>query len=420
MSKSHHASVETRQSWTVATVALVCMLFAFGGPWIIVVALKDVAAEAGGARSVPALASSLAWLCSGLGGILMGRIAERFGTRWTVMTGALSIAIGLSGSTLGLPWPLWISHALFVGLFGLGGINSPLYVYVSHWFDKRRGSALALISSGNYLAGALWPPLFEPIISHIGWRQTMLGWAAIELVIIVPLAAYFFSAPPKTVHIETAAAARGKPRVLGMPPNLAFGLLCGASVLCCVPMSMPQGHLVAFCSDLGFSRTFGAAMLSVLLGTAFISRQFWGAMADKIGGLTTVMIGSAWQAMAMSAFLVTQSEVGLITVSAAFGLGFSGIIPAYVVAIRELFPAKEAYWRIPTCLMFTAFGMASGGWLAGLLYDHFGYYLPAFGAGVLANLANLSIISFLVFRSRGEKRRHTPAPDPDVIPAAPA
>ena len=394
-------SIETRQSWIVASVALVTMLMAFGGAWIIVVALKDVANEVGGVRSIPAFASSLAWLCSGLGGILMGRVAHRFGTRWTVMAGAVMIAIGLGVSTFGPPWPLWIGHGLFIGLLGLGGINAPLYIYVSHWFDKRRGSALALISSGSYLAGAVWPPMFERLISSIGWRHTMLGWAVVELVVIVPLAAYYFTAPPKLpVVADPLAATPVRPRVLGLPPNLAFALMCGASILCCIPMSMPQGHLAAFCSDLGFSRTFGAAMLSVLLGTAFLSRQMWGAISDKIGGLTTVLIGSVWQASAMTAFMFTQSEAGLITVSAAFGLGFSGIIPAYVLALRELFPAREAYWRIPTLLSFTAVGMGAGGWIAGLLYDHFGYYTPAFATGVGANLVNLTIIAFLLTRGR--------------------
>src|ERR1700756_5037211 len=158
-------------------------------------------------------------------------------------------------------------------------------------------------------------------------------------------------------------------------------------------MAMPQGHLVAFCSDLGISRTTGALMLSVLLGTAFLSRQVWGAISDRIGGLATVMIGSGWQAASMSAFLLTQNEAGLFTVTAAFGLGFSGIIPAYVLAVRELFPASEASWRIPTLLLFSGgFGMAAGGWLAGLLYDHFGTYAPAFAAGVASNCLNLVLI----------------------------
>lgn len=378
------------------------MLMAFGTAWITVVALTDIAAESGGARSIPALASSLAWLGSGVGGILMGQIAERVGTRWTVIAGALMVALGLVVSTLGSPWPLWVGHGLLIGLVGLGGINAPLYVYVSRWFDRRRGSALALISSGSYLAGAIWPPLFERAVASIGWRETMLWYALLEVLVILPLAFIFFKRPPEAGH--TAAAARGSAtepaRVLGWPPNLVFGLLCAGGVLCCVPMAMPQGHLVAFCGDLGLSRSAGALMLSVLLGTAFLSRQVWGAISDRIGGLATVFIGSLWQICAMTAFLFTQDERGLFTVAAAFGLGFSGIIPAYVLAIRELYPASQAAWRIPTMLLSTALGMALGGWLAGALYDYFGSYVPAFAAGVGANALNLLLIGTLFARLR--------------------
>jgi MFS family permease len=245
------SSIESRESWVVASAALCTMAMAMGSAWITAVALKDIASEIGGARSVPALASALAWLGSGAGGILMGRIADRIGS------------------------------------------------------------------------------------------------------------------------------ARATPRVLSWRPNSVFALMCTAAVLCCIPMAMPQGHLVAFCSDLGISRAAGALMLSVLLGAAFISRQIWGAISDRIGGLSTVLIGSAWQAAAMTSFLLTQDEFGLFTVAAAFGLGFSGIIPAYVLALRELFPASQASWRIPTLLLFSGLGMAAGGWLAGLRYDHFGYYAPA-------------------------------------------
>ena len=401
MLQSSSHSIESKASWVVASVALIAMLMAFGSAWITAVALKDIAAEVGGARSIPALASALAWLGSGVGGILMGRVAERFGTRWTVMFGALMIAVGLAISTLGPPWPLWIGHGLFIGLIGLGGINAPLYVYVSRWFDQRRGSALALISSGSYLAGALWPPLFGQAIAYLGWRQTMLWYALAEIAVIVPLAAIFFHAPPEAIDeaAEAGAAAR-TPTVLGWPPNLVFAMMCAAAVMCCVPMAMPQGHLVAFCSDLGITRSVGAMMLSVLLGTAFLSRQIWGAISDRIGGLATVLIGSAWQCCAMVAFLLTQNEAGLFVVAAAFGLGFSGIIPAYVLALRELFPASEASWRIPTLLLFSGGGMALGGWLAGALYDHFGYYAPAFAAGIGSNILNFIVVGTLVMRGR--------------------
>lgn len=395
------SSIESRDSWVVASVALLVLMMAFGAAWITAVALKDIAAEVDGTRSVPALASALAWLGSGTGGIIMGRVADRVGARWTVLFGSLMIGAGLAISTLGPPWPLWIGHGLFIGLIGLGGINAPLYIYISQWFDRRRGSALALISSGSYVAGALWPPLFEAAIANYGWRQTMLWYAIAEIIVIVPLAAIYFRRPPELSHaaaVEGANAAQA--RLLGLPRNLVFAMMCGAGVLCCIPMAMPQGHLVAFCSDLGISRSMGALMLSVLLGTAFLSRQIWGAISDRIGGLATILIGSVWQTASMAAFLLTQNEVGLFTVAAAFGLGFSGIIPAYVLAVRELFPASEASWRIPTLLLFSGSGMAAGGWLAGLLYDHFGYYAPAFAAGIGANLLNVLVIGVLVARQR--------------------
>jgi len=395
-------SVETKASWVVASVALAILGMSFGAAWITAVALKDIAGEVDGARSVPALAGALAWLGSGTGGILMSRMAERVGTRATVIFGSLMIGLGLAISTLGPPWPLWIGHGLFIGLIGLGGINAPLYVYVSRWFDRRRGSALALISSGTYIAGAIWPPIFEQVIAHYGWRTAMLWYALAVIVVIVPLAAIYLQAPPAEVNAPTtvSTSAPHKARILGWPPNAVFAMMCAAGVSCCIPMAMPQGHLVAFCSDLGISRSMGALILSVLLGTAFLSRQIWGLISDRIGGLATVLIGSAWQAVAMTAFLLTQSEAGLFTVAAAFGLGFSGIIPAYVLAVRELFPASEAAWRIPTLLLFSGGGMAAGSWLAGLLYDHLGYYAPAFALGIGANILNILIVSMLVGRKR--------------------
>jgi MFS family permease len=187
-------------------------------------------------------------------------------------------------------------------------------------------------------------------------------------------------------------------RVLGWPPNFVFVLMCVAIFLCCVTMSMPQQHLVAFCSDLGIAATTGAIMVSVLLGVGVVGRQIWGLISDRIGGLMTVLLGSTSQVVAMSLFLVTQEEAGLFAVSAAFGLGFAGLIPAYVLGVRELFPAAEASWRIPVILLASGSGMATGGWLAGLIYDYAGFYAAAFATGIAFNLANLAIIVTLVGR----------------------
>jgi MFS family permease len=401
MLQSTIPSVETRTSWVVASVILVIMAIAFGAPWITVVALKDIAAEVNGERSIPAFAVALMWIGSGLGGILMGRVAERIGLRFTVICGAVMIAAGLALSTLGPSLPLYIGHGLFIGLIGIGGINAPCYVYISRWFDRRRGSALALISSGAYLAGAMWPPVFAPVVAYAGWRHTMLYFAVLELVLIVPAAALVLRQPPDTPHHATlkGAVLAGK-SVMGWPPNLVFALQMCAIFTCCVPMSMPQAHLVAFCSDLGISPAHGAAMVSVLLGAAFFSRQVWGAISDRIGGLYTMLAGSACQALGMGAFLLTQDEIGLFTVSALFGLGFSGLVPANVLASRELFPVGEAYWRMPTLLLCSGCGMAAGGWSAGLIYDHFGYYAPAFATGLGVNLINFLIVGVLALRRR--------------------
>jgi MFS family permease len=381
----------------VAFTALAILSVSFAAPFLTAVALKPMAEEFGGARSIPALAGALAYLGAGLGGIVMGWVAERTGVRWTVVFGALMIASGLALSTGGSPWQLYVGHGLLIGLLGNGGIFPPLMTYVSHWFDRRRGTALALISSGQSVAGAIWPPLFERSIAAWGWRQTMLLFGAIVVAAVVPLAMLLRRAPS-----AAAAGAAGADGVAwggsaaGLSKNAAFVLLSLASFLCCVPMAMPLSHLVAFCTDVGISPTRGALMLSALLGLAFLSRQFWGWVADRIGGLRTLLIGSACQAIAIAGFLITQDELGLFAVSAAFGLGFAGIIPAYIVTIRDLFPAAEASWRVPTLLFCSLLGMAFGGWFAGVLYDRFGYYAPAFALGGASNLVQVAVVGVLV------------------------
>ena len=395
-------SVETRTSWVVATVALIVLSVSYGAPLATVVALKPIAAEFGATRSAPALAVALTFIGAGCGGIAMGWLAERTGVRAVVMFGGIMIGTGLTISSMGGLTQLYVSSFLLVGLLGAAGMFAPLMTYVSRWFDHRRGTAIALISAGQYVAGALWPAVFQFGIDHIGWRHTMLAYAVLVVVVILPLAAIFLRRPPEDP--ATAAGLIVGPRpgqpVLGLPPNLVLAALAFATFCCCVTMSMPMAHMVAFCSDIGIAPTQGAAMLSVLLGSAFFARQFWGWLADRVGGLRTILFASAAQAIAMTGFLLTQDEIGLFTISAVFGFGFGGLIPGYVLAVRELFPASEASWRIPTMLLPGSLGMAAGGWLAGVMYDHFAFYAPAFAVGVAFNVMNLVVIGSLVMRHR--------------------
>jgi MFS family permease len=396
-------SIETRGSWVVALVALVVLTMSYGAPMVTVVALKPIAADFDTTRSAPALAISLTYLGAGLGGIAMGWLAERIGTRRVVMGCGAMIAAGLLIASVGGLWTLYACNLLLIGLLGAAGMFAPLMTYVTRWFDRRRGSAIALISSGQYVAGAVWPPVFQFSIDGIGWRNTMLVFGIAVLLTIVPLAAIFLRRPPEDVTSGTGAAGYHTRAALGLPSWVVMTMLGGAVFCCCVTMSMPQTHLVALCSDLGIGAAHGAVMLSVLLGSAFLSRQFWGWLSDRFGGLPTVLFASSGQAIAMTGFLLTQDEVGLFAVSAVFGLGFGGLIPGYVLAIRDLFPSAEAGWRIPVVLFPGSVGMAAGGWIAGAMYDAFGYYGPGFAVGVLANVVNLVLIATLVARHRSRR-----------------
>jgi MFS family permease len=405
-------SVEGQSSWVAAAITTAILAISYGAPLLVVVGLKPITASLGTERSIVALAGALVWVGTGMGGIVMGWVADRIGVRSTVAFGALMAALGLAVSTTGQVWALFLGHAILIGLLGSSAHFPPLVVYISRWFDRRRGAAVALISSGQYIAGMLWPTVFEHAMARFGWQATMLGYGVVVAGTILPMA-LFLQPPPRPSRAATTVGSGiwRNGRTLGLPANLVQTLLCAAGFLCCVPMAMPAGHLVAFCSDIGIPASHGAAMLSVLLGSAFVSRLFWGWLADRIGALGALLAGSACQALAIAAFTATQDEAGLFAVSAAYGLGFSGIVPAYVLAVRELFPSTEASWRVPTLLFVSMSGMAFGGWFAGALYDHFGFYAPAFAAGALFNVANLVIVGFLVTRQARERRL------PAVLPA---
>ena len=283
--------VESRSSWVIATVALAVLTISYGAPLVTVVAMKPIAAEFGTSRSAPALAVSLTYIGSGLGGILMGWISGRVGVRRVVIGCGAMLAAGLIAASFGGLWSLYLCNLLLVGLLGAAGMFSPMMAYVTRWFDEHRGSAVALVSSGQYVAGALWPLVLQLAVGMIGWRSAMLLYGVLVIGTIVPLAAVFFRTPPEVPSLNVAGAttATGTSPVLGPPPNLVMGLLALAIFCCCVTMAMPLSHMVAFCSDIGIGPVHGAAMLSTQLAIGFIAQQMWGWLADRLGGLATVL-----------------------------------------------------------------------------------------------------------------------------------
>lgn len=393
-------SIETRQSWYIACATLVMLCLASGASMTVVIGLIPIADTLGSGRSLPSLATALAYLGTGVGGVLCGLLAGRFGQRAVAILGGAAIFTGLAIASLAEPWSLLVGFGLGVGLFGNGALFPPMLAYVSLWFDRRRGSALALVSSGQYVAGFIWPSLFERTITAFGWQMTMLAYGVVASAIVVALAVLVLRPPP--VASAGMGGIRSMPgaQVLGMSPNKALALLSAASFLCCVPMAMPAAHLVAFCGDLGIATSRGAVMLSVLLLAAFLSRQFWGWLSDRLGGLWTVLLGGLAQTLGMMGFLATQDEAGLFFAAAAYGLGFAGIVPAYVLTLRELFPAIEVTWRVPALLLCSLAGMAFGAWLAGAIYDGVGFYAAAWWAGIAFSLAEVALVGWLLARAR--------------------
>jgi MFS family permease len=390
--------IETGQSWVIACVALLVLSIAYGAPLVTVVALQPIAAEFGTQRAAPALAVSLTYVGSGIGGIAMGWVAGRIGMRYVGMTCGLMIALGLFLASGGGLYRLYACNLLLLGLLGGAGMFSPTIAYVTRWFDRRRGSAVALVSSGQYVAGAIWPILLQIGIDRYGWRRAMMLYGILIAVTVPALAGLFYRRPPEAdIRAASFAPASFGPAT-DRKPKLVQAILGAAIFCCCTTMSIPLAHMVAFCGDIGIGARSGAIMLSLQLGAGVVAQQIWGWTADRVGGLRTIFYASAAMAASMTAFLLTQDEIGLYSVSVVFGLAFGGLTPGYILAIREIFPASEASWRIPAVLFPGALGMAAGGWLAGVIHDGYGFYAPAFAAGLAFNLLNLILIGSLLPR----------------------
>ncbi|MDB5602451.1 MAG: major facilitator superfamily protein [Xanthobacteraceae bacterium] len=396
------AGVDSSYAWMRLGVGLLLGTIGSIGMWSYVVALPVVQADFGLSRNEASLPYTMAMLGFGVGGILMGRLSDRVGIVWPMIAGSVSLALGYAASGLaGNIWMLAMAQAL-VG-FGASATFGPLMVDMSHWFARRRGIAVAIASSGNYLAGTIWPPVVQHFIAAEGWRATHIGIGLMVLVAMPPLVlALRRRAPAGSVAAGVAGA--GTSAALGVSPNVLQWLLIVAGVACCVAMAMPQVHIVAYCGDLGYGVARGAEMLSLMLGLGIVSRLSAGLVADRIGGLTTLLIGSALQGLALLLYLGFDGLTSLYVISGLFGLFQGGIVPMYAIIIREYFPPRDAATRLGIVLMATLVGMALGGWMSGAIFDLTGSYQAAFLNGIAWNLLNLSIIGWLLLRIHRMRR----------------
>ena len=401
-----HGEVESSYAWGRLAAALLLSAIGGVGMWSVVVVLPTVQAEFGVARADASLPYTLTMILFGLGGILMGRLSDRFGIMIPVIAGALALGLGylVAGSSVGIG-QFTLVQGLLIGV-GSSATFAPLLADTSHWFTRRRGIAVAMFASGSYLAGAIWPPIVHHFIETDGWRQTYFGIGVFCLAAMLPLALVLRRKPPmhETIVAGSPASARVE-RPLGLSPNALLALLAIAGFACCTAMAMPQVHLVAYCGDLGYGPARGAQMLSLMLACGIVSRLTFGWICDRIGGLRTLLLGSGLQGVALLLFLPFDGLVSLYLISALFGLFQGGIVPSYAIIVREYFSQKQAGARVATIITATLFGMAFGGWMSGAVFDLTGSYKAAFVNGILWNLLNMSIAGWLLWRSGFRRAR---------------
>jgi MFS family permease len=392
--------IDSGYAWFRLGISVLLSAVGGVGMWSVVVALPAVQAEFGVARGGASLPFTLTTIGFGVGGVLMGRISDRFGIVLPVLIGAGALGIGYVLASMASTLSQFaLAYGLLIGMFGSAATFVPLMADVSKWFERRRGIAVALCASGNYIAGTFWPPVVEYLIQVQGWRAAH-WWIGVSCVVLmVPLALLLRSPAP----VHPAHASRVPVRFA--PVNLNRGtlqtLLAVAGLACCAAMSMPQVHIVAYCGDLGYGAANGARMLSLMMAFGIVSRVASGFIADRVGGMMTLVLGSVAQMTALALYLTSDGLVSLYVISALFGLFQGGLVPSYAIVIRENFPAREAGTRVGIVMMMTLLGMALGGWMSGAIFDLTGSYRAAFANGVAWNALNLAIAMFLLSRGRG-------------------
>jgi MFS family permease len=389
---------DSRQAWIRLALALVIGSLGSVGMWSVVVALPAVQADFGASRGAASLAFTLTMAGFGIGGVVAGRLTDRIGIVATIALAAVLMGAGyaVASQTRAL-WQFNLVH-MAIGA-GSSATFGPLMAEASHWFERRRGIAVTVAATGSYIGGTFWPPLVSWGILTFGWRSTHVAVGVVTtalMLIMLSILRAQIGAATKRSHINAPP-----PRLdLNLSSNTLTTVLFVAGIGCCVAMSMPQVHIVAYCGDLGYGVTRGAEMLSLMLAFGIVSRVGSGFLADRIGGLRTLLLGSIAQGFALLFYLFFDSMASLYIISAMFGLFQGGLVPSYAIIVREAMPASEAAARVGIVILGTILGMSFGGWISGVIFDATGSYAAAFINGLAWNALNVVIVTTLILRAR--------------------
>ncbi len=397
--------IDSAYAWRRLIVSLLIATVSGVGFWSTVVVLPAIEVEFGITRADASLPYTATLIGFAIGGVAYGWVVDRIGIAIPVAIGGVMLGLGYIATAFAEnTWQFVIAQGVLIGMLGSAVGFGPLVADVSLWFKRRRGIAIALVASGNYIAGAVWPPIIQHLTSAYDWRVAHMVMGVVCVVVMVGLAPLLRRRPPSITLAPGVTAPAEQLVPMPVSKTALQALLVIAGISCCIAMSMPQVHIVAYCVDLGFGPARGAEMLSIMLGLGVVSRIASGLLADRIGGLMTLIIGSMLQAIALSFYLPFDGLASLYLVSALFGLAQGGIVPSYALVVREYYPAREAASRVSFVLMSTVGGMALGGWLSGVIYDVTGSYQAAFLNGILFNVLNLAIMIWLLSRRSGEVR----------------
>ncbi|MGC3939828.1 MFS transporter [Roseobacter sp. EG26] len=386
-------------SWIRLLLTLVIAMIANVGMWAIIVIMPAVEAEFGAGRALASMPYTLTMIGFAIGNFAIGKAIDRYGVTVALTGAASGIALGFGLATLSQS--IWVLSAaqLLIGFSSAVGFG-PLIADISHWFVRRRGIAVALVASGNYLSGAIWPMALAGMLEATGWRSVYVFLAVITLIGVIPLSFALRRKLPQEAQVAAQTQSLQNAQSSGLSPRALQYILGLAGIGCCVAMSMPQVHIVSYCVDLGYGPAVGAEMLALMLLGGVGSRIVSGLVADQLGGVKTLLIGSALQCIALFLYLPSGGLVSLYVVSLIFGLSQGGIVPSYALIVREYMPAKEAGARVGFVMMATIMGMALGGWMSGWIYDVSGSYQLAFINGILWNGLNIAIMLWLLSRSK--------------------
>lgn len=395
------SGIESRYAWRRLLTSLAISTISGIGLWSVVVVMPLIQAEFGVDRAAASLPYTATMLGFSLGAIFMGRLGDRKGIVLPLVIGAVSLGAGyIAAASAQSLWQFTLAQGILIGMTGCSVTFGPLVADISHWFTRNRGTAVGICASGNYLAGTIWPPIIQYLAQDMGWRGAMLS-TGVFCAVGMLLLALTLRRPSPVGHAETLAHAASRPvGQVRVSPNMLQALLAFASVCCCVAMAMPQVHIVAYCSDLGYGVARGAEMLSLMLGFGIISRLASGWIADRIGGVRTLLLGSAFQTLTLLFYLPFDGLTSLYVVSALFGLSQGGIVPSYAIIVREYFPAQQAGTRISLIITASIMGMALGGWMSGEIFDLTGSYHIAFLNGIAWNLVNVAIMLWLLWQPK--------------------